>query len=320
MHQPTAAAVHFPPADGIAVQRGFRAEVYARGLDRPTAMAFGPDGRLYVSEQGGDIVTVGPRGEHPALAASGFATPLGLAWHGRTLYVSSQGRVSALRYRDGTLAPPRPVVSGLPFGLHQQDDVVFAPDGRLYLGSGSTCNACRERDARSAAVLSVRPDGRGLHVVARGLRNPYGLAVDPGTGRLFATVNGRDDLGDDEPADSVVVVRPGRDFGWPGCWPSYRERRLVGACGGVTPPLAYLEPHSSADGLAFWRGALYVALWGQYYAAKHGRYVVRVDPRSGRVATFARGFEHPLAVTVDPRGALLVADYGRGIVYRFRPR
>ena len=53
-----------------------------------------------------------------------------------------------------------------------------------------------------------------------GLRNPFGLAVEPETGRLFASVNARDDLGDAEPADSIVLVRKGRDFGWPDCWPS----------------------------------------------------------------------------------------------------
>jgi glucose/arabinose dehydrogenase len=131
-------------------------------------------------------------------------------------------------------------------------------------------------------------------------------------------VNGRDDLGDDEPAEMVVLVRPGRNFGWPGCWPSYAERRLVGSCAGVTPPVAYLEPHGSADGMAFWDRRLYIALWGQYYSSAHGRYVARVDVESGRVTRFATGFEHPLAVAVDRLGALLVADYGRGVVYRIQ--
>jgi glucose/arabinose dehydrogenase len=313
-------AISFPPARVITVRRGFRPEVYASGLDHPTALAFGPDARLYATQEGGNVVAVRPRSRRPVVVARGFRTPLGLTWQGRTLYVSSQGALSALELDAGALRDRRTLVSGLPFGLHQQDSVVFARDGRLYFGSGSTCNACREEDPRSATVLSVRSDGSDLRVVASGLRNPYGLALEPSTGRLFASVNGRDDLGDDEPADSVVVIRPGRNFGWPDCWPSYGERRLVGDCAGVTPPLAYLEPHSSADGIAFWRGGLYVALWGQYYASAHGRYVVRVDPRSGRATTFARGFDHPLGVAVDERGALLVADYGRGVVYRFASR
>jgi glucose/arabinose dehydrogenase len=36
------------------------------------------------------------------------------------------------------------------------------------------------------------------------------------------------------------------------------------------------------------------------------------------VTVFASGFEHPLAVVVDPQGALLVADYGRAVIYRIQ--
>ena len=72
----------------------------------------------------------------------------------------------------------RTLVDRLPNGRHQQDNVVAGPDGRLYLGSGSTCNACPQRDRRSAAILSLLPSGKDLQVVASGLRNPYGLAFD----------------------------------------------------------------------------------------------------------------------------------------------
>jgi glucose/arabinose dehydrogenase len=130
----------------------------------------------------------------------------------------------------------------------------------------------------------------------------------------------------------VVEIRPGRRFGWPACWPSYRRKRLMGECRGVTTPLAYLEPHSSADGLVVYRGDafgerfdgnIFVAEWGQYLEHDRGRKVSRVVLRPGRaaaVSTFASGFDHPIAVAVDPDGALLVADYGRGVVYRIRAR
>jgi glucose/arabinose dehydrogenase len=172
-------------------------------------------------------------------------------------------------------------------------------------------------------VLSLRPDGSDLRVVARGLRNPYGLAFQPTTGRLYASVNGQDDLdrpGDPEPADMAVWIRRGAFYGWPRCWPDARTLRLAGSCRGVTKPAAYLEPHSSADGLAFWRGDLYVAEWGQYLSNRFGRRVVRIQLRpngtAGRVSVFASGFAHPLALLVDQRGGLLVADWGRGVVYR----
>ena len=129
------------------------------------------------------------------------------------------------------------------------------------------------------------------------------------------------------------MAAQGRDFGWPDCWPSFRLKQLVGPCAGVTRPVAYLEPHSSADGLAFYagqsfparfRGSLFVALWGQYAAEEHGRRVVRLvlgrDGKARSATTFASGFDHPLALAVDRQGGLLVADWGRGVIYRVQAK
>lgn len=304
------------PAPGITVPSGFRAEIYASGLRRPTALAFGPDGLLYATQERGEVVAVGSGSTRPRVAARGFKTPLGLAWQGRTLFVSAQGSLARLTLRGRLLTGRRTIVAGLPYGRHQQDNVVVGPDGRLYLGSGSTCDACRERDPRSATILSLRPDGSDLRLFATGLRNPFGLAFQPRTGRLFVSVNNRDDLGRFEPAEAIVVARKGARYGWPNCWPSWRLRRLIGSCAGVTRPLAYLEPHSSANGIAFWRGSLYVAEWGQYLSSRFGRKVVQVNPSTGRTRLFADGFDHPLAVAVEPEGGLLVSDWGRGVIYR----
>jgi glucose/arabinose dehydrogenase len=307
-------------AEAVQVPPGFRVDVYARGLARPTALAWGPGGALYATQEGGAVVRVKPR----KTIATGFETPLGLAWADGRLFVSARGTL--WRIERGRR---HAIVSKLPYGRHQQDNVVVHR-GRLYFGSGSTCDACAEKSRLSATVLSVRPDGRDLRAAARGLRNPFGLAVDPETGKLYASVNERDDLGTAEPAETVVEILPGRRFGWPSCWPSHRRKRLVGACRGVTKPLAYLDPHSSADGLAVYRGGafgeeyegnLFVAEWGEYLSRRRGRKLTRVVLRPRRpasVSTFASGFEHPIAVTVDPDGALLVADYGRGLIYRIQ--
>jgi glucose/arabinose dehydrogenase len=312
---------------GISVPSGFRVETFARGLTQPTAMAYGPDNRIYVTQTGGSLAAIRRGTRKPAVLVRGLRTPLGLAWRGRDLFVSEQGRLDRFTLKKGRLAGRRVIVKGLPFGRHQQDNVVLGRDGRLYWGSGSTCDACRERDARSAAVLSLRPDGSDLRVVAHGLRNPYGLAFQPGTGRLYASVNGQDDLdrkGNPEPAEMAIVVKRGAFYGWPRCWPDARTLRLSGSCAGVTKPAAYLEPHSSADGIAFYRGDLFVAEWGQYLSHRFGRRVVRVELRPNgtarRVTSFASGFAHPLALLVDRRGGLLVADWGRGVVYRIQAR
>jgi len=328
--------LRFAPARGITVPRGFRAEIYARGLSRPTAMAYGPDGRLYVTEETGRVVSVRPRASRPRAFASGSPTPLGLAWSGRTLFVSAQGRVERMRLEGGRAVGRRTILSALPFGLHQQDNIVVDDDGRLFLGSGSTCNACAEQDLRSATILSLRPDGSDLQIEASGLRNPFGLALHPKSGRLYVSVNSRDDLptaSSPEPAEMLVRIERGADYGWPACWPSARRKRLVGDCRGVEEPVAYLEAHSSADGFAFSTGesfpepyadGIFIALWGQYESERYGRRVDYVELTSngsrGTVRRFADGFDHPLAVVVDPQGALLVADWGRGVIYRIQAR
>ena len=309
-------------------------EIFARGLSHPTAMAYGPDGRIYVTETDGNVVSITRDTSKPRVLARGLRTPLGLAWLGRKLFISEQGRLERTLLSRGRLVRRKALVSGLPFGEHQQDNVVVGRDGRLYLGSGSTCNACRERDRRSAAILSLQPDGRDLRAYASGLRNPYGLAVQPRTGRLYASVNGQDNLGtsrDPEPADTLVVIKRGARYGWPRCWPDARTLRMAGRCSGVTAPAAYLEPHAAAAGLGFYtgksfppgyRGSLFVAEWGQYYSRRFGRRVVRVElgpgGRARRVVSFASGFQHPLALLIDRRGGLLVADWGSGIVYRIQ--
>jgi glucose/arabinose dehydrogenase len=299
-----AAAIHVP--------HGYTVSTFATGLHHPTALSFGPDGRLYVSQDSGEIVSVTRGASRPRPFARNLTVPLGLLWHRGSLYVSESGKVERIA-RSGAR---RTIVGGLPYKLHQQDAIVAGPDGRLYLGSGSTCDACVDRDPRSAAILSFRPDGSGLRVVAHGLRNPYGLVFAGRT--LYATVNGRDKLGDGEPAEMVVRVVQGARYGWPDCWPSYALRKLVGRCTGVTPPVAYLEPHSSADGIAHWRGDLFVAEWGEYLHTNHGRYVARIH--HGRVTRFATGFDHPLALAVAPSGDLLVADWGRGAIYAISSR
>src|SRR4051812_29458455 len=296
-------------ATALRLPAGYHATVWSRGLEHPTAMAFGPDGRLYVTEDVGNVVVAAKGSARPAPFAGGLRTPLGLVWKGSTLYVDEQGRMEAFGLHGGR----RAVVRNLPYGRHQQDAIVAAGDGRLYFGSGSTCDACKEKSRLSATILSVLPSGKGLRVVARGLRNPYGLVADPRTGRLYASVNGQDELGPNEPAETVVAVRQGADYGWPRCRASWAAKRLSGSCAGVTPPIAYLQPHSSADGIAYWNGSLYVAEWGEYLSHAHGRRVVRftLSPsgKAGQGTTFLTGLPHPLALTPAAHRSLLLADW-----------
>ena len=86
------AAVLTLPAAGtgqaIRVPAGFRVGTFASGLHDPTAMAYGPDGRIYVTQDGGPLVAIRRGTRRPAVLVRGLRTPLGLAWRGRQLFVS----------------------------------------------------------------------------------------------------------------------------------------------------------------------------------------------------------------------------------------
>jgi glucose/arabinose dehydrogenase len=305
----------------LSLPRGFHASVYASGLTNPTALAIGPDRRVYVAQQNGVILAIGGNGA--TTIASGFSTPLGLAWNGHTLYVSSTGEVSTLTPSKGYSSfSSRVIISGLPTGRHQNDELTFR-NGWMYLGVGSTCNACVEADPRSATIMRFHYDGSHAQIYARGLRNPFGLAFRPATGQLYATVNARDDV---EVGDTLVLIVQGGNYGFPNCWGTGQGTN----CRGMMRPVALFEPHSSADGIVFYagrtfpkryQGDAFVAEWGaEYGPAPTGHRVKDVHFAGKRVTVsdFATGLSHPLAVAIAPDSSLLVADWGSGIIWRIQ--
>ncbi|MBI3913211.1 MAG: PQQ-dependent sugar dehydrogenase [Chloroflexi bacterium] len=320
-------------ASEIRVPAGFAATVFASGLNRPSSLAFGSDQRLYVAQQNGDILAINAGGAaDPAPVARFGATTLGIAFRPNTreLYASTTGRVAMARQNaDGSFSESTILVSGLPTGRHQNDQIAFAPDGNFfYLGVGSTCDACTEADPRSGSIMRISADGKSQTVFARGVRNPFGLALHPQTGELFATDNGRDEPLAGVPDELNVIVANG-NYGWSPCW----GRGQGTNCAGTIEPIAELQAHSSANGFAFYsgenfpaeyRGNVFVALWGGNLPApgvgkRVDRIVLnRVDGKwQGVVSEFASGFDHPLAVAMNPRdGVLFVADHGNGKIYR----
>lgn len=338
-------------ADNISVPQGFLAYEFAHGLKLPTSLALDPFGRLFVAELEGAVKVIEDRdrdglGDRPR---SYWRDPnerstLGLAVApDGSVYVSIKGKVVVLPDGDGDGRADGEyvIISGLPHGVHQNNGLAFGPDGKLYITNGSTCNLCREKDERSAAILRSQPDGDNLEVYARGLRNPYDLAFD-GEGGLWATANEHDffEPSDDgltplrDPPEELNYIVKGGDYGWPECAGRNRET-IQGGCRGNLAPAAEMEPHSSADGLAYYdaahfpaeyRGNFFVAEFGSDKRAqtRTGRQVVRIQvtpvagstPPSATVTRFASGFERPLDVTVDVLGTLYVADFASGKIYR----
>ena len=224
------------PAD-LVVPAGVTATVWAEGLASPTSLAFGPDGRLYVTELGGQVVALADADGDGAASpterqvyASGLTVPLGLAFYETDLYIGHRGGITRLADSDGDgSADEREVlVSDLPAARHQTDGLAFGPDGRLYIGQGSTSDRGETGlVAREASILVMERDGSGLRVFASGTRNPYDLAFYPGTELLFATDNGQDVPASGVP-DELNLIVDGGDYGWRRCWGIERGPNCAG--------------------------------------------------------------------------------------------
>ena len=322
-----------PPSFGLRLPEGFQVQVYTSRVPRPTSLAFAPDGTLYVSSETGLVMKLADtdsdgKADSVDPLSQRFVLPLGLAFYDGALYVSSRGRVHTLRDTDGDdeFDEVEEIISGLPVvGGHQNNGLAFGPDSKLYMNLGSTCNACIEADERNATIMRFNADGTDGTVYASGLRNVYDLAFHPEDDTLWAADNGRDDRPNLVPEELNLIVEGG-DYGWPSCWGDGGGT----GCEGTLPPIAEMEAHGSANGLAFYTGDMFpdeyrnnifIALWGSLSGA-HGRKVMRIeltkrdDTYDAQVSEFILGLDRPLDVVVAPDGALLIADHLANAVYR----
>lgn len=335
----------------VSVPPGFAVNVFASGLDRPRFITFGPDGTLYAAERGAGRIVALPDtdGDGRADAVRPFAAaleqPHSLAWHEGALYVGVPSGVVRLTDTDGNgMAEGGETIVGdlPPGGAHTTRTVLFLPDGRMVVSVGSSCNVCVEADPRRAAIL-VYDDASGANgrLFATGLRNAVGLAVQPGTGELWATNNGRDFMGDDLPPETVYVIRDGGRYGWPACHAGDipdPEFGGPGACDGMEQPVVEMQAHTAPLGLTFYTGDafpeayrddLFIALHGSWNRPEPVGYeVVRVPLDNGIVAgpgeAFATGWldaggavsGRPVGLAVGPDGALYVSDDRGGFIYR----
>ncbi len=326
---------------------GFTISLLAAGLEGPRFMTLGPAGDLFVAATRGSVYRfpVNPDGSYTPTATSPAAlinrlnAPSSLAFNGDYLYVGETDKISRYRYDPrGEVSGREVVVPNLPTGGHGTRTVAFGPDGMLYVSVGSSCNICEEGDQRRAAVLRYSAEGADGERFAWGLRNAVGLAFHPITSRLWATVNERDNQGNEIPPDLVTIVAPGQDFGWPNCQPpDARPQSRDASCEGITPPTVGIQPHSAPLGLAFAVGTAFPEEYrGDLFVVQHGswnrqppaapkllrirfqgdRPVGALDFATGWQGADARRWGRPAGVIVAPDGSLIISDDASGYLYR----
>ncbi len=282
--------------------------------------------------------------------AEDLNAPYGLAFHDGNLYVANQDELVRFDYQDGQTeaSGPPTKVADLPSEInhHWTKALTISPDGQyLYVGIGSNSNITErgmEAEVDRAMVWQVNAETGAYKPYATGLRNPTAMAIQPETGQLWTVVNERDELGEDLVPDYLTSVKEGGFYGWPyAYWGQNVDDRVRPqdkdkVAASITPDYA-LGSHVAALGLDFSSDVMGEQFAEGVFIGEHGSWnrkdpvgykVIFVPFRDGRPAgepiDFATGFRtddgktrgRPVGVTVDPRGALIVADDLANVVWR----
>lgn len=282
--------------------------------------------------------------------ADNLNAPYGLAYAEGKVYVANQDSLVRFDYVDGQTraSGPPTKITDLPGEInhHWTKSLAISPDGRsLYVGIGSNSNITErgmEVEIDRARVWQVDAQTGAYKPYATGLRNPSALAVEPVSGKLWAVVNERDELGPDLVPDYLTSVREGGFYGWPySYWGQHVDSRAQpqdpAKVAAALKPDYSLGSHVAPLGVSFSS-----AVMGERYAqgvfvGEHGSWnrdnpvgykVVFVPFLNGQPAgeplDFATGFRgadgktrgRPVGVTVDPKGALIIADDLANTVWR----
>ncbi|PST84007.1 sorbosone dehydrogenase [Pedobacter yulinensis] len=340
-----------PLLSSIKLPAGFEIAVYAK-VDNARSMALGDKGTVFVGNRDGKKVyalvdaDVDGVAEKVYTVADNLDTPNGVAFRKGTLYIAGISQIWKLdNIEDKLENPPAPVpfFTKLPDKSHHGwKYIAFGPDDKLYIPIGAPCNICNdaEKDARFASISRVNADGSNFEVFADGVRNSVGFDWHPQTKELWFTENGRDMMGDDQPADELNrAPAPGMHFGYPyfhqGTIPDPDFAKGKNASDYI-PPVANLHPHGAALGMKFYTGSMFPEAYkNQIILAEHGSWnrskpigyqlsLVKLNGNKlAEYATFASGWlkngkawGRPVDVLQLKDGSLLVSDDFANLVYR----
>jgi glucose/arabinose dehydrogenase len=344
------------PPEGFlpSVPPGFQVNIFATDFKMPRLLAVAPNGDIFLAESGANQVDVlrDPRhtggAQEREIFASGLTLAFGIAFHEKYVYVGSTTRVVRFLYDPKTskrLGAAEKIMD-LPPGGHWTRNLAFTPDGKhLLIAVGSDGNLEVDDPPIRAAVTICDPDGKNARLYATGLRNPVGLAIEPVTGKVWTSVNERDELGDNLPPDYFTSLQDGGFYGWPYSYigqnvdPRVKPPRPDLVAHAIIPDVllgAHVAPLQFAfyTGKQFpekYRGGAFIAEHGSWNrSVRSGYQVVFVAFSDGQPSAdpvpFMTGlvpdarksdvYGRPVGVAVAPDGSLLVSDDGAGVIYR----
>ncbi|MGI8884869.1 MAG: PQQ-dependent sugar dehydrogenase, partial [Pyrinomonadaceae bacterium] len=341
-------------AYAATVPTGFTDSTVASGLSNPTAMAFAPDGRIFVTQQGGSLrvikngallatpfltVTVNSSGERgllgvafdPDFANNQFVyvyyTATSPSVHNRISRFTASGDVAAAGSENIILE-----LDNLSSATnHNGGAIHFGIDGKLYAAAGDNANSANAQTFANlhGKMLRINKDGtiptdnpfystatgNNRGIWALGLRNPFTFSFQRGVGRMFINDVGQGAW--EEVNDGIA----GSNYGWSfcegNCSPSDARFR--------DPLYAYANAGSAC---AITGGAFYnpqitqfpTAYVGDYFFADFcAGWIRKLDPPNYNAFTeFATGIANPVDLQVSADGSLYYLARGAGSVGRIQ--
>ena len=294
---------------------GFTETQIASGLSTPTAMTVAPDGRVFITEQNGQlrVVAGGTLLSTPALSlavdSSGERGLIGVTLDpnfsaNNFIYLQytvpgsggpAHNRVSRFTMSGNAVTPGSEIVirdldplSGAT--NHNGGALRFGADGKLYVTTGDNANSANAQTLANqlGKILRLNPDGTipsdnpfvatpgaSQSIWALGLRNPFQIAVDPVKGGMFINDVGQSSF------EEINQGGAGRNYGWPATEGTFNPASFPA----FTNPL-YTYDHGVNGGCAITGGAF--SLSGIYYFADFCSGFIRTfDPTTQLAAAFA---------------------------------
>jgi glucose/arabinose dehydrogenase len=356
----------------VRLPAGYRLELLSSRLDGPRLLSFSDNGDLFIGSRSGAVYRLPPPYRTPQVLVRLDGYPHSVAFRSGEILIARTGGLYRAAYEAGQARVERGALERLAAlpggGGHNSRSVAVGPDDRVYVSLGISGN-CSDQylhpsypfDDRRGGVLVLDESGDKpqWRPFAAGLRNPVGFDWHPETGVLYASNNGPDHHGYDQPPEYFSRLEAGSFHGMP--WFQFDgsrirpddciERTPPRPRGEVTPPVATFPARSAPMGVAFVPEdgldpdlALdaVVALHGSWGTRPHGGFrgdpatrrppklmVVRFeDGEAQRVEDLVTGFQledgerwaRPVGVAIGPDGALyFTSDSGINGLFRLRP-
>ncbi|MCU0464147.1 MAG: PQQ-dependent sugar dehydrogenase [Anaerolineae bacterium] len=343
-------------AQGRALPANFTEVLYGSGISNATAMAFAPDGRLFVLQQSGEVRVI-PAGGGAALAIPfltldvddvfergllgiafdpDFATNNHLYLYYTVPSTPRRNQLSRFTANGNTVVPgsevPLRTFDDLSAGNHNGGAIHFGPDGKLYVAVGDNAvgSNAQTLNNRHGKILRYNADGSiptdnpfyntasGVNraIWALGLRNPYTFAFQPGTGRIFINDVGQGTW------EEINEGAPAANFGWPTTEGDFNQASFPNF---TRPRYAYNHTGSvcAVTGGVFYNPAVevYPADYiGDYFFADFcAHWIKRFDPVTSTVTDFGSSMAARSIVDlrVGPDGKLYTLSRQNGNIYRY---